>query len=236
MRILTDTFRLSLCIAAAALLAFGASVLMPNAAEAETPWYVYGFGGIQIAPSQDLQRDGERTVDVPVVNEHGEQVYNDDDNHTPQTETVTQGFTENLSTDTDVGARVGAAIGYEFGNGFMVEAEQSTGYNEIDGDALYSPSAFVNGRYEFDTGTRYSPYLGAGVGASLLVYDGDTAFAPAAQGMAGVNVSLADVAKGLSLNVGARYVRTIGEADFGDTELPDGLAAVVGEVGIRYSW
>ena len=229
MKIVSETIRLSLCLAAAALLAIGFSVLMPKPADAETPWYVYGYGGVQVAPSQDLRRDGERSFDVPVLKKNGKP-------HPTKTRTVTESFTESLSSDTDIGARAGAAIGYDFGNGFMVEAEQSTGYNEIDGDSLYSPSAFVNGRYEFDTGTRYSPYLGVGAGASLLIYDGDTDFAPAAQGMAGVNVDLADVAKGLSLNVGARYVRTIGESDFGDAKLPDGLAAVVGEVGLRYSW
>ena len=89
--------------------------------------------------------------------------------------------------DFDTGIHLGAAVGYDFGD-FRVEGEfgyQSHEFEEMedvelngmplgDRDADGDIDAFiflVNGFYDIDTKTRLTPYLGGGIGFSVLDID-----------------------------------------------------------------
>jgi opacity protein-like surface antigen len=115
------------------------------------------------------------------------------------------------------GYDVTGAVGKELGHGFRAEGE--LGYHHIDMDhaTVYSPgalgvssghaggdaSAFSvmgNGYYDFDTGTRWKPYLGGGLGFANVNFSGigingrpvtdDNDLAFAYQAMAGVGYQL----------------------------------------------
>ncbi len=70
-------------------------------------------------------------------------------------------------------------LGYAFGSGFRMEGELSHRTSDVDkiaganatGDADAS-SLFVNMLYDIPTGTAFKPYLGAGIGAVRVDYDG----------------------------------------------------------------
>ena len=128
----------------------------------------------------------------------------------------------------DVGPVGLISLGYGFG-AFRTELEGSYRANDVDGSsgaALGSAggrartwAAMVNGFYDFDTGTRFTPYLGAGIGAGFFnasltgtrpagsavgLYNGsDTTFAY--QGIAGVSYA---VTPNLSLTTDYRYFAT----------------------------
>jgi opacity protein-like surface antigen len=88
----------------------------------------------------------------------------------------------------DPGVHLGAAIGYDFGR-FRFEGEFGYRSNEfkemkdielnglplgnLDADGDLDAFLFmVNGFYDFDTGTKFTPYLGGGIGfASLEIND-----------------------------------------------------------------
>ena len=84
----------------------------------------------------------------------------------------------------DTGIHLGAAFGYDFG-AFRVEGEfgyQSHEFKEttdfelngiprsdVDADGDYDAFIFlINGFYDIDTGTKLTPYLGAGIGFAVL--------------------------------------------------------------------
>lgn len=112
--------------------------------------YVGGHGGITIQPDNDLSFAGS-TLDIEVV--------------------------------TDAGFNAGAVAGYDFGS-YRVEGEVTYFSNDIDDLTVNGVSAsgiglsligdvsawmiFVNAWYDFDTGTRFTPYIGAGAGALIV--------------------------------------------------------------------
>lgn len=71
--------------------------------------------------------------------------------------------------------------GYAWGNGFRTEGEFSwrrsnvdntTGVGSNNGDGNIDNAAFMgNVLYDFDTGTRFTPYIGAGIGAVITDVD-----------------------------------------------------------------
>ena len=84
----------------------------------------------------------------------------------------------------DTGVHLGAAVGYDFGQ-FRVESEfgfQSHEFEEmtdlkingiprsdVNADGDYDAFIFlINGFYDIDTGTRFTPYLGGGIGFARL--------------------------------------------------------------------
>ena len=86
----------------------------------------------------------------------------------------------------DPGFVIGGAIGLGFDNGFRVEGNVS--YREADVDKLTSgaislPGAgdvsmtaiMANVYYDFDLGTPFTPYLGAGLGVGIADVDSDGA-------------------------------------------------------------
>lgn len=133
------------------------------------------------------------------------------------------------------------SLGYGFGNGFRAELEGSVRSNDIKNlknGTVASPSGstttwglLVNGLYDFNTGTAFTPYLGAGVGLGIVqgkltgngttLYDNsDTQFAY--QGIAGVSYA---VNQNLALTVDYRYLGTTDAKFKGSNGNPDTTVA-----------
>jgi outer membrane protein OmpA-like peptidoglycan-associated protein len=127
--------------------------------------------------------------------------------------------------DQDLGYAALGQIGYGFGP-MRVEGElgwRSNGvdkvkqpFNNVPGSGnLDASSAMANVYYDVATGTRFTPFIGAGVGgvdvnAQKIRADGTTFsnkdhFAPAYQGIAGVSYAFNDT---LSFKADYRYLRT----------------------------
>jgi outer membrane protein OmpA-like peptidoglycan-associated protein len=119
----------------------------------------------------------------------------------------------NTTADYDTGWAGVGSLGYAFGNGFRLELEGGYRDNDVDsfsgassasGDAS-ALSIMGNVLYDFNTGTAFTPYIGAGVGGARIDYDGfspvgstsinddDTVFAY--QGIAGVSYNLSPQAQ-----------------------------------------
>lgn len=74
----------------------------------------------------------------------------------------------------DVGYSVGGALGYQFTNGLRFEAAGN--YLRVEEDDSNGVEAEVatllgNAYYDFDFGTRITPYVGAGLGVSFIDLD-----------------------------------------------------------------
>ena len=126
---------------------------------------------------------------------------------------------------TDDGWAAGGAMGYDFGR-FRVEAEVSYRDNDAEGiDArtasgdLSSLALMLNALYDFENSSRFTPYVGVGIGAAWLytdkirqtnplnpasTTDDDVQFAY--QGIVGVKAA---ITTGLSLFVDYRYFATL---------------------------
>jgi len=85
----------------------------------------------------------------------------------------------------DPGWLAGVAAGFEFDNGLAVEGEFTFRQNGIDQERLMggiipidgfirSYALMANGYYRLDTGTMFTPYVGAGAGGALLSIDADS--------------------------------------------------------------
>jgi outer membrane protein OmpA-like peptidoglycan-associated protein len=147
--------------------------------------------------------------------------------------------------------------GYAFGNGLRAEGELTysrDGVDKVDGigsngsDAsghLRNVYAMANGYYDFDTGTRFTPYLGAGAGYSwvdafhiatvdnreLNSQRGEFAY----QGIAGLATSLDSH---WVLTTDYRYFRTIDpkfETSAGDRNRTENASHNI-LVGLRYAF
>lgn len=108
------------------------------------------------------------------------------------------------------------AIGYAFPSGFRVEGEVGYRRNNVDNGPGRAEawSVMGNALYDFNTGTRFTPYVGAGIGGARLnfsnvatgstsVDDSDTVLAY--QGLAGVTYQLNT---NVNLDLGYRYFTT----------------------------
>ena len=113
--------------------------------------------------------------------------------------------------------------GYGFGNGFRAELEASVRNNDVKSlkSGLAAPGGttrtwglLVNGLYDINTGTAFTPYVGAGVGLGIVegklsgggatLYNStDTQFAY--QGIAGVSYA---INQNLALTTDYRYLGT----------------------------
>lgn len=140
----------------------------------------------------------------------------------------------------DPGWLAGLAAGFEFDNGFAVEGEFTYRQNGIDQERLFgmlipidgfirSYAAMANGYYRLDTGTMFTPYVGAGAGGALLSIDADSVggnfndsdFQFAYQAMGGVS---AEITPQLSAGLEYRYFATL-KPEFSDN--PGGSAVTV---------
>ncbi|MGB0684126.1 MAG: OmpA family protein [Magnetovibrionaceae bacterium] len=121
---------------------------------------------------------------------------------------------ENSAVDRDVqydsGWAASISFGHAYESGFRVEMEGTYRDNDVDrisnqqdsgGDVL-AMTGMLNGYYDINTGTRFTPYVGVGIGGGLIDFDNvtpvgtssisDESVVLAYQGIAGVNVRLAE--------------------------------------------
>jgi opacity protein-like surface antigen len=138
----------------------------------------------------------------------------------------------------NIGGTVGLAGGYDWDNGLGLETEFAYRRNGLDHDVFHGDSTDLDGSlssytllanvyYRLNTGTAVTPYIGGGVGISLLdldmkrgeeerfhALDTDTQFAY--QGIAGLDYAIAP-----HWSVGAEY-RFFGTTDPSFIDHPDG--------------
>ncbi len=140
-----------------------------------------------------------------------------------------------LEGDYENGIGIYTALGYAWGNNWRTEVEYSyrqndarfiagdgtiSGFNPLDGD-LTAQAIFGNAIYDFDTGSKVTPYLGGGFGVISFGLDASSNQPNAAfglnplqinesgvrrvgvQAIAGLGVALAD---NLSLDLSYRYI------------------------------
>ena len=93
----------------------------------------------------------------------------------------------NSSYDFDHGWGLGGSVGYQYGGPWRVELEVAYRKNDLDsvtrggarlGGAtgeMSSLALMLNGFYDIDTGTAFTPYLGLGIGYARVSADGLTA-------------------------------------------------------------
>ena len=164
----------------------------------------------------------------------------------PSTEETphTRNFPENPRNDNDanwafdVGFGVDAALGYDFGSFradleftyltstfvFDVDPDAGRGDNEDADDTLTVIGGMANAWYDLDTGTAWTPYIGIGVGGTLLSVqlasgqdEEDQYFDGSNLGFAyqaGVGVAF-EVLSGFSLTAGYQFFGTL------ETEVTD---------------
>jgi opacity protein-like surface antigen len=138
----------------------------------------------------------------------------------------------------NIGGTVGIAGGYQWNIGVALEVEFAYRRNGLDHDVFHGVSTDLDGSlssytlltnvyYRLDTGTEFTPYVGGGVGVSLLdldmkrgdeerfhALDDDTQFAY--QGIAGLAYEVAP-----HWSVGVEY-RFFGTTDPSFVDHPDG--------------
>lgn len=110
----------------------------------------------------------------------------------------------------DLGAGFSGFAGYRFESGLRTELEVGTRRNDIsnidtsiteaDGGKTRADTAFINVIYDFDNSSRFTPYLGAGIGVAHVSHDlvqrvaGDTVHDDdtmlAGQAIAGVSMTI----------------------------------------------
>jgi outer membrane protein OmpA-like peptidoglycan-associated protein len=140
-------------------------------------------------------------------------------------------------TESDLGMTILAGGGYAFG---PWRAEAEVGWRENGNDKVTTPgfgqgsgggdiepwSLMINGYYDIDTGTKFTPYLGLGVGMVDLtgkIAEGGTTITDMGrtgfgyQGIAGVAYKVNDQ---LSIKGEYRYLATL------ETDLPDDSSSV----------
>lgn len=111
---------------------------------------------------------------------------------------VTQPQDQSFNTEYDTGFTGGAFVGKKFGN---IRAELEGIYEQSDVDGFDGKTEFygamANGYYDFKNASRFTPYLGAGLGYGKVRYSSDTAGVDSAsedtlayQGIAGVGYEL----------------------------------------------
>ncbi len=156
----------------------------------------------------------------------------------------------------EVGTELGwiglARGGYDYGNGWRTELE--LGYRDnnvddidgVDGDgSTNNLDTMINVLYEFETGSMFRPYIGIGLGGSMVEYSGvspvggarvdDTDWVFGYQGIAGTNV---EVTPNVAFFADYRYLAT-DEPDLhtsAGTEIEADEANHSVVVGFRYKW
>jgi outer membrane protein OmpA-like peptidoglycan-associated protein len=153
----------------------------------------------------------------------------------------------------DTGWEILGDLGYSFYNGLRVEGELSEaranadkvrGLNATNG-RINNLDAMGNVLYDFKTGTRWTPYLGAGVGVGSVDADhigtlsnagsiNDSSVELAYQGIAGVAYEVADH---WAITTDYRYIRTTDptlKTTAGGTVSPENASHNV-IIGVRYT-
>ncbi len=205
------------CIAGALALA------LPGAALAQNGDERFGAAGYDTAPQTNIYVEGRAALTL-LMDQDVSGGTNGDASFDP-------GFSGSL------------AVGYHVLDPLRVELEAVAGVSDIDDSGPLSQQAqqrvarnrqlspedvagqgdtvtmggFVNGAYDIDTGTAFTPYIGGGLGVLRIDAEygafgaDDTDVMPAYQVLTGVSWH---VVRQTALTLGYHYRRTIGEAEF----------------------
>jgi len=121
------------------------------------------------------------------------------------------------------GARLDVAVGYNLNENYSIEIAPGFMWNSVDtldGYSLGNESidlesipVLINIKYRINTGTKFTPYLGGGIGADVTIFDGevsgrslnDSSAAFAFQLQAGVRYALSQHA---SVGLGYKFLGT----------------------------
>ncbi|RYG58837.1 MAG: hypothetical protein EON60_12185 [Alphaproteobacteria bacterium] len=88
---------------------------------------------------------------------------------------ATQAQNQSFGVEYDTGATGGFAIGKKYAN-YRAEVEgiyEQSDVDGFDGDTQFY-GAMVNGLYDFKNASRFTPYVGAGVGYGKVRYSSNT--------------------------------------------------------------
>ncbi|MBC6407162.1 MAG: porin family protein [Rhodobacteraceae bacterium] len=139
------------------------------------------------------------------------------------------GLTGNV--DFDTGAGVHWAAGRDHGN-FRGEVEGS--YSNADasnvagsGDTV---ALMVNGWFDIDTGTAFTPFIGGGIGAARVSFENESDTGFAAQIGAGVAYQMND---STAVEVGLRYLN-VDSINFGGVSVNLDVSSIL--IGLRFSF
>lgn len=115
----------------------------------------------------------------------------------------------------ETGFAFGVAAGYTFSNNFRVEGELAYQQNNFsttrsytdhqllfEGTNIHTLAGLINGYYDFKNSSKFTPYIGAGIGVGGIInkYTNDLGAAFAYQVGAGVDYSITD-----KITVGVKY-------------------------------
>jgi outer membrane protein OmpA-like peptidoglycan-associated protein len=199
-----------------AVLAFAALMAgVSTSAHAQRSWYVRADVGYSVDGELDTSRElRDEDVSEARIAPPG-----------PQALTINQAF--NFDDD----ALFSGAIGYNYDNGFRVEAEVARRENDLENTSVEAEakSLMLNVFYDFNRGGRFQPYIGAGVGyADVDVGDSDNSNF-AWQAIAGVAAPIGDR---LTVDLAYRYFNV------DDLSFENGLDADYNQqavtLGLRY--
>ena len=212
------------CLAGALALA------LPGAALAQDGDERFGAAGYDNAPATNIYVEGRAALTLLM----------DQD--------VSGGTNGDASFDPGFGGSL--AVGYHVFDSVRVELEAVADASDIDraspitagragtGDTI-TMGGFVNGAYDIDTGTAFTPYIGGGLGVLRIDAEygafgaDDEDVMPAYQVLTGVSWQ---VVRQTALTLGYRYRRTIGDPRFdapgGAIETEYGSHGF--QIGLRY--
>ena len=200
----------------AAALGIAVSLASPAAQGQDKGFYIGGQAGVSLPEDTDLDLTGGASLDAGL----------------------------------NTGWAAGLGFGYAYGNGIRGEMELGYHANDVDdvsgasatGD-IGATSLMINGYYDFYTGGKWQPYVGAGFGAAHVsadtispvsgssVDDSDTGFA--FQGMLGVAYAVSDRVR---LTLGYRYfsVPDLGFTTAGGTDVDSDYSSHDIMLGARF--
>ncbi len=189
-----------------------------SGAQAREGWYIRGDIGHSIDGEIDVSSEEEEGDVLDRVSPIG-----------PQQQLTIGGGSFDL--DDDWMGAVGG--GYDFGNGFRLEAEAAYRNNDIEDEPSVSAEAtslMLNGFFDFNRDGAFRPYVGAGVGhANLEVEDEDDANW-AWQAMAGVGIPLSE---NTTLDIAYRFF-SLDDLDYDGTDVEYKHQAIT--VGLRHQF
>ena len=173
-----------------AVLAFAALMAgVSTSAYAQSSWYVRADLGYSV--------DGELDTSYEINDEETSEARIAPPG--PQALIINQAF------DFEDDALFSGAIGYNFDNGFRVEAEVARRENDLDNTSteVEAKSIMFNVFYDFNRGGRFQPYVGVGAGyADVDLADAYDSSDFAWQAIAGVAAPIGDR---LTVDLGYRY-------------------------------
>lgn len=146
----------------------------------------------------------------------------------------TRGGNASADSEHDLGFAADLTLGYGFANGFRIEGDSGYGMNQFDeigGTPAFGETEIftwtANLLYDFRNGSDFTPYIGAGAGAAIMMLDDTTVpggsrisennFGWIGKGIAGLTY---DYSNYIDLFAQYQYIRSLSDFEF-DTSTID---------------